>query len=254
MATTDEAAAPSAGSAERDTGRVVRARARRRHGAPQRLGRERSVGRRGRIAARRRRAQQVRRGRGRAALARVRAPVPRPDADRAADRGNREPLPPEGTGNRPRPALPDALQRGARPAPGGQGGGGGRGAAEDDDHQGARPARRRARADSGRRARPGRHRVDRGRRPRAGGRAAAVGGHARGRGGGADRRELAGLEGRGERRDARHSARRPDGHGLHEHERDARLGQLRRHVDGDGDRGRPYLAHAPERGRCRTRR
>ena len=146
--------------------------------------------------------------------------------------------------------FPDALQRRARPAPGGQGGGGGRCVAEDDDHQGARPAGRRARADSGRRARPGRHRVDRGRGPRAGGREAAVGGHTRGRGGGADRRELAGLEGRGERRDARHSARRPDGHGLHEHERDARLGQLRRHVDGDVDRGRPYLAHAPERGRC----
>ena len=79
---------------------------------------------------------------------------------------------------------------------------------------------------------------------------AAVGGDTRDRGGGADRRELAGLEGRRERRDARHSARRPDGHGLHEHERDARLGQLRRHVDGDDDRGRPYLAHAPERGRC----
>ena len=66
------------------TGRVVRARARRRHRAPQRLGRERSVGCRGRVAARRRRAQQVRRDRGRAALARVRAAVPRPDADRAA--------------------------------------------------------------------------------------------------------------------------------------------------------------------------
>ena len=47
---------------------------------------ERSVGRRGRVAARVRRAEQVRRGRGRAALARVRAPVPRPDADRAARR------------------------------------------------------------------------------------------------------------------------------------------------------------------------
>ena len=51
------------------------------------------------------------------------------------------------------------------------------------------------------------------------------------------------------RRVARHAARRPDGHGLHEHERDARHGQLRRHVDRDGDRGRPHLAHAPERGR-----
>ena len=157
--------------------------------------------------------------------------------------------PAEGARHRPRPALPDAVQRGARPAPGGQGGGGGRRAAEDDDHQGARPARRRARADPGGGARPGRHRLDRGRRRRAGRRAAAVGGDARGRGGGADRREHAGLEGRRERRGARHAARRPDGHGLHEHERDARRGQLRRHVDGDGDRGRPHLAHAPERGR-----
>ena len=31
-------------------------------------------------------------------------------------------------------------------------------------------------------------------------------------------------------------------------------GTLRRHVDGDGDRGRPHLAHAPERRTTRTRR
>ena len=51
---------------------------------------------------------------------------------------------------------------------------------------------------------------------------------------------------------ARHAAGRPDGHGLHEHERDSRRGQLRRHVDRDGDRGRPHLAHAPERGDADT--
>ena len=66
--------------------------------------------------------------------------------------------------------------------------------------------------------------VDRGRRRRAGRRAPAVGGDARGRGVGADRREHAGLEGRRVGRVDRHAARRPDGHGLHEHERDARRG------------------------------
>ena len=46
--------------------------------------------------------------------------------------------PPQGAGNGPGPALPDAVQRGARPAAGGQGGGGRRRVAEDDDRQGAR--------------------------------------------------------------------------------------------------------------------
>ena len=65
--------------------------------------------------------------------------------------GSLYPLKELGTG--PRPALPDAVQRRARPAPGGQGGRGGRGAAEDDDRQGARASRRRARPDPGRGAR-----------------------------------------------------------------------------------------------------
>ena len=72
--------------------------------------------------------------------------------------GHRQHLSAEGARHRPRPALPDAVQRRARPAPGGQGGRRGRRAAEDDDHQGARAPRRRARADPGRAARPRRHR------------------------------------------------------------------------------------------------
>ncbi len=63
-------------------------------------------------------------------------------------------------------------------------------------------------ADPGRAARTGRHRLDRGRRRRPGRRAPAVGGDARGRRVGADRREPAGLEGRrvGRRRPTRRSA------------------------------------------------
>ena len=67
---------------------------------------------------------------------------------------------------------------------------------------------------------------------------------------------LPGLEGRGRGRVGGHAARRPDRHGLHEHERDPRRGQLHRHLDRDGDRGRAHLAHAPEqrgRGHARSR-
>ena len=40
------------------------------------------------------------------------------------------------------------------------------------------------------------------------------------------------------------AARRPHRHGLHEHQRHARDRRVRRHVDGDGDRGRPHLRDA----------
>ena len=41
--------------------------------------------------------------------------------------------------------------------------------------------------------------------------------------------------------DAGRAARRPDGHGLHEHERHPRRGGLRRHRDRHADRGRAHL-------------
>ena len=43
-------------------------------------------------------------------------------------------------------------------------------------------------------------------------------------------------------------------HGLHEHERHARHRRVRRHVDRDGDRGRPHLRDAPAPGRVASRR
>ena len=46
------------------------------------------------------------------------------------------------------------------------------------------------------------------------------------------------------RRGRGHAARRPHGHGLHEHERHPRLGAVRRHRNRDVDRGRPHLEHA----------
>ena len=51
------------------------------------------------------------------------------------------------------------------------------------------------------------------------------------------------------RRGARRAARRPHGHGLHEHERDARDRLLRGHGDGHGDRGRSHLRDAAAPGR-----
>ncbi len=53
---------------------------------------------------------------------------------------------------------------------------------------------------------------------------------------------------------ARRAARRPHRHGLHEHQRHARDGRVRRHLDGHGDRGRPHLRDAPDPGRSRSRR
>src|SRR4029079_8494381 len=95
------------------------------------------------------RAEQVRGGQGRAALARVRAPVPRPDADRAAGRGPDLDLSGQAAGYGDRDPAADAAQRGARAQPGGQGGGGGGGASEDDDRQGAGETRRGPDAASG---------------------------------------------------------------------------------------------------------
>ena len=47
----------------------------------------------------------------------------------------------------------------------------------------------------------------------------------------------------------RRPPRRPDRHGLHEHEHDPRHGPVRRHRHGDGDRGRPHLEPPPVGGR-----
>ena len=158
--------------------------------------------------------------------------------------GHREHLAAARARHRPRPALPDAVQRRSRPEPGGQGGGGGRRAPEDDDHQGEGPPERRADPDPGRAARPRRRRLDRGRRRRAGGRPAAEDGDARGRRVGADRREPAGSERRRDRHAAGRTAGRPDRHGLHEHERHAWHRRVRRHHHRHGDRGRSHLGHA----------
>ena len=138
----------------------------------------------------------------------------------------------------------DVVQRGARPAAGGQGGRRGRGAAEDDDRQGQGHAGRRARRDPSGRARSRRCRGHRGRRHHSGRRPAAAGGDAGGRRVRADRGEPAGVEGHrpGERR--RHPARRPHRHGVHEHQCHPRLGRVRGHRDRDGHRGRPHLGHA----------
>ena len=96
---------------------------------------------------------------------------------------------------------------------------------------------------------PGGRRRDRGRRRRPGRRPRAGGGDAGGRRGGADRREPAGGQGRRARRGGRCPARRPHGHGLHEHQRHARDRRVRRHLDGHGDGGRPHLRDAPDAGR-----
>ena len=232
----------------RKGGRVVLARAGRRRRPARRGSGEWAVGCRRCVAACVLRAEQVHGGGGRAALACVRTAVPRPDADRPARGRDRQPVSAEGARHRARAAVPHAVQRGARPAPGGEGRRGRGGAAEDDDRQGPRPPRRGARRASRRAARAGRHRLDRGRRRGPGRRAPALGGDARDRGVGADRREHARLEGGRVDRVDRHAARRPDGHGLHEHERHPRRGQVRRDVDRDGDRGRPHLAHAAELG------
>src|SRR5437588_12339662 len=82
-------------------------------------------------------------------------PIPGRHADRAARRRHRQPLAAARARHRHCPALPHALQRGPRNAPGGQGGRGRCGTAEDDDRQGARAARRPAGRASGGTARPG---------------------------------------------------------------------------------------------------
>ena len=132
-----------------------------------RRARARADERRGGRAPRALRAQPLRRGEDGVALARVPAPVPGPDADRAAGRRRDLDLPGQAGRHRDRDPAADAAQRGARPQPGGQGGGGRGGAGEDDDRQGARAPRRRARAAAGRAARARRRRRDRGRRRRA---------------------------------------------------------------------------------------
>ena len=142
------------------------------------------------------RAQPLRRGQGRAALARVPAPVPRPDADRAPGRRRHLDLPRQAARDRDHDPAADAAQRGARPQPGGQGRRGGRGAGEDDDRQGARAPRRQARPAARGAARARRRGRDRGGRRGARGRPRAVGGDAGGRRGGADRREPARGQGR----------------------------------------------------------
>ena len=75
-----------------------------------------------------------------APVARVPPPVHRPDADRPAGGRRGEPAA-EGVGDRHRPDRADAVQRGSRPAAGGEGRRGRRRPAEDDDHQGQGHAR-----------------------------------------------------------------------------------------------------------------
>src|SRR5689334_18187634 len=75
---------------------------------------------RGRLAGRTVRVQRVRCREGRTPVACVPPPVHRPDADRPA--GGRPPKPrPAGVGDRHRPDPADAVQRGPRPAAGGEG-------------------------------------------------------------------------------------------------------------------------------------
>ena len=56
------------------------------------------------------------------------------------------------------------------------------------------------------------------------------------------------------RRRGRRGARRPHRHGVHEHPGHPRRGDVRRHLDRHGDRGRPHLGHALGRRRPRRRR
>ena len=105
--------------------------------------------RRGRDAARAVRPERVRRGR-RPSRAGARSCASTATRCRSSCSspgiGSIWPLQELGTG--PRAALPDAVQRRARPEPGGQGRRGRRRAAEDDDHQGEGPPRRRAASSS----------------------------------------------------------------------------------------------------------
>ena len=142
------------------------------------------------------RAQPLRRGQDGVALARVPAPVPRPDADRPAGRRRDLDLPGQADGHGDRDPAADPVQRSARPAAGGQGRGRRGGAGEDDDRQGPRAPRRGAHAVAGRGARAGGRRRDRGRRRRPRRRPRARRRDARGRRGGAHRREPARGQGR----------------------------------------------------------
>ena len=74
-----------------------------------------------------------------------------------------------------------------------------------------------------------------------------TGGHAGGRRVRADRGEPARHQGHRCRGGRRHAARRPDRHGVHEHQRHPRRGRVRRHRDRDGHRGRPHLRDAGRR-------
>ena len=143
--------------------------------------------RRGRPSARDLRPEQVRGGTQGATLAGVPPPVRRPDADRAAGRRRRLPVParPVCDGDRAHPA--DALQRAHGREPGRQGRGERRGPPEDDGRPGQGPARRRGRPGPDGGARSRRHREHRGRRPRARGRSDHPGSDARDRRIGPDR-------------------------------------------------------------------
>ena len=140
-------------------------------------------------------------------LARVPAPVPRPDAARPRRRGGRERRRAPGVRHGARDPRHHRRQRDPRPEPGGQGGREHRRAPEDARDQGARAAWGAGRRHRLRGARARRHRVVRGRRQDPGRRAPARGGDPRDRGGGAHRRERARPEvdrpGAGRRRPAR---------------------------------------------------
>ena len=188
-------------------------------------------------------AEQVRRAAEGATLAGVPAPVPRPDADRAAGGRRAQPVPARPGRHRRRAHRPDAAQRRDGPEPGGQGERERRRAPEDDGRLGQGPPRRlpRPAADGPARARG--HRQHRGRRPRPGRRTRPHLGHPRDRRVRPDRRKRPGPQaGRGRRGERR--ARRPGRPGLHEHPGDARRG----HDPGDqhrhDHRGRPHQRHA----------
>ena len=222
--------------------RLARPGARGRVGALRRRPAHGARHRRGGAAARGARPEPARRGAAGAGLEGVPAPVPGPDAARAAGRRDRQHRRAAGVQHRHRDHRPDRAQRGPGAEPGGQGRRERRGAAEDARHPRARaPQRREARHPLGG-ARPGRRRDLRGRRPRAGGRPAAGRRDPGDRGGRADRREHAGAEGRRRGGGRRRPARRPPGHGVHELDRDPRARGDGRDGDRHEHRDRPDLA------------
>ena len=137
------------------------------------------------------RAQRHGRGSRGVALAGVRPAVPRSDADRAAGRRPGQSLSGQGARDRPPADRPHRVQRGARPASGGQGGQCGSGPAEDAGPQGARAPRRPPRGAARGRPGPRRHRLGGGRRRGACRRQAAARGHPGARRERPDRREPA---------------------------------------------------------------